>query len=132
MIHLAPIVLALSAAGILIAIAAGFAFGYFYARHLAAIHALQERLQRLEEHNRELEECAAKRHTQATQSNYHDALAVAIDVILEEDAQARYRQARLAQLQKILKVGSTGPYAYPVDPPAGPRPEKGNGGKKEK
>lgn len=90
----------------------------------AAITDLEREREALTRRVAELEASAAKRHTQSTQSAFHDALAIALDVMLEDQAESEYRLARIHQLQSVLKVGSSDPYAYPVDPPAGARPCK--------
>lgn len=90
----------------------------------AALNAVQQEHETLTRRIAELEASAAKRHTQSTQSAFHDALAIALDVLLEDQAESEYRLARIRQLQSVLKVGSSDPYAYPVDPPAGMRPRK--------
>jgi hypothetical protein len=66
-----------------------------------------------------------QRHTQSTQAAYHDALSVLMDIALNDQIEEEYRKSRMRTVEKILKTGVLGPYAYPVDPPAGDRPEKG-------
>lgn len=103
-------VLALLVAMAIGAIGAGFWFG------------LREIVQRLEH----LEDVVAKRrHTYPTADGLLDGLAVAIDVLLEEQAQSKYRQARIEQLSKILGEVGEGPLAYRAEQAAvrPPRPD---------
>jgi outer membrane murein-binding lipoprotein Lpp len=65
-----------------------------------------------------------KRLTHSTIAGIEDALAVAIDIVMEGQAADEYRQARMRQLQSILQITRQGPDAYPIDRPAGKKPKK--------
>lgn len=67
---------------------------------------------------------APKRHTHQTAAGLEDALAVAVDVVLEYQSSQAYAEARLSQLQKILQTVRTGPHSYNQDNPSGNRPQK--------
>lgn len=79
--------------------------------------------------NRRLDELEAvlakRRHTYATTNGIEDATAVAINIALEEQAQAEWRLIRLGQLRKILGEVREGPLAYDGEQPAQrpPRPD---------
>ena len=77
-----------------------------------------------------LEDVVAKRrHTYATADGLMDGLAVAIDVLLEEQAQSAYRQARIEQLRRIQAEVLEGPQAYRAEQPAN-RPPRPDGGRR--
>jgi hypothetical protein len=63
--------------------------------------------------------------TQSTVACLEDALAVTTDILISEYEQQKYTLARLRALAKILQTGRDGPYAYPIDQAAGPRPTRG-------
>jgi hypothetical protein len=101
------------------------ALGNYLINRLAAMLGDHERrLQELEDLQ------TRRRHTESTKECIEDALAVAIDIIMEDQAQDEYRKARLRQLQQIMQLGQVSPTSYPVDRPAGPKPDKPNGHKK--
>ena len=84
---------------------------------------LREMATRLEH----LEDIVAKRrHTYPTADGLLDGLAVAIDVLLEEQAQSTYRQARIEQLRQILGEVGEGPLAYKAER-AAQRPPRSDG-----
>lgn len=66
--------------------------------------------------NGELEaQLAKRRHTYATANGLEDALAVAIEQLLREEAQAKYRHARIDQMKNILGMVREGPLSYDSD-----------------
>lgn len=76
----------------------------------------------LREVNRRLDEVdammAKRRHTYPTANGLKDALAVTINLLLEEEAQSAYRDKRLRQVQRILGEVRQGPLAYDSERPA--------------
>jgi hypothetical protein len=66
-----------------------------------------------------------RRHTYPTANGLEDATAVAIDIALNEQAQAEWREIRLNQLRRILGEVREGPLAYNDERPADrpPRPD---------
>lgn len=73
----------------------------------------------LKKRNSELRaQLAKRRHTYRTADGLEDALAVAIEQLLREEAEAKYRRARFDQLNEILGLVREGPLAYPSDRPA--------------
>jgi hypothetical protein len=101
------------------------ALGQYIVMRLSAVLTNHEsRLQDLEEQQ------SRQRHTESTKEAFEDGLAVAIDIIMDDQAHDEFRKARLRQLQQIMQLGQVSPTSYPVDRPAGNRPEKPNGHKK--
>lgn len=63
----------------------------------------------------------SNRHTNPTAAGLEDALAISVDVLLEVEQELQYLEARIAQLQEVLQILRSGPYAYDQDRPAGPK-----------
>jgi hypothetical protein len=60
-----------------------------------------------------------RRHTYPTADGLEDATAIAIETLLEEQAQAAYRAARIEQLRQVLGKVREGPLAYDGERPNG-------------
>lgn len=120
------LVISLVALAALVCGAGGVLAGIYLERVRTRLRNLQEQIDLLES---EIEGIKARRHTQSTTAGVEDALSVAIDIVMQDQAADQYRQARIGQLQKILQTTRQGPYAYPVDQPAGPKPNGGKHGK---
>lgn len=84
-------------------------------------------LERSERNAAELDELKAelarRRHPYPTANGLEDALAVAIDTLLQEEAQSEYRRARLEQLRRIVGEVRVDPLGYDSERPAD-RPKK--------
>lgn len=99
---------------------AGMEFGALVERtahQTAATEALRGELEALKE------QLAKRRHPYPTANGLEDALAVAIDTILQEEAQSEYRRARLEQVRRIVGEVRVDPLGYDSERPAD-RPNK--------
>lgn len=90
--------------------------GAAFAGILFGIRQVGERMDELEEI------IGRRRHTYPTTNGLEDALAVAIDVLLDEQAHSEYRAARVEQFRRILGEVREGPLAYDSERPADRRP----------
>jgi hypothetical protein len=79
----------------------------------------ENRLTELEDKNK------PKRHTHATSAGLEDAIAIAIDTLREYEESKLYTEARIKQLNEILKMIRVGPYNYDENRPSGKRPKRG-------
>ena len=80
----------------------------------------------LEKQNKRLaDQLAKRRHTYATADGLEDAMAVAIDLLLREEAAEKYRSARFNQLNEILGKVREGPLSYDSDRKADRPPDGG-------
>lgn len=61
------------------------------------------------------------RHTHRTAAALEDALAVAYDIILDQQRALQYAASRAEKLVDILQTARSGPHAYDPDRPAGLR-----------
>lgn len=95
----------------------------------AILMVLFGRLQGMDRRLNALEECQKKRLPYNTAAGVEDALAVNLDMVraaneLEIEAQAL--RMRAGQQESILKLVRQGPESYPIDRPAGLRPNEKN------
>lgn len=97
----------------LLVIGAGALAAAFYL--LGRIHA---GLMGLEARVSQLEQLRPKDHTHRTKAGLEDAMAIAMDLLRDMDAD----KARLDMLWKTLQAVRSGPHAYDPDKPAGVRP----------
>jgi len=88
-----------------------FAGGIFVG---AWLKHMDHRLEEIEELRDQLKR---RRHSYATQDGLDDAQAVLIDLLLRDQAEARYREARLGQLSEILGLVRAGPQKYDGERP---------------
>lgn len=72
-----------------------------------------------------------QQHTPSTIACLEDALAIALDIIQSNEIQQEFINSRLNQLITALRRGRISPRAYPVDLPAGKRPDTFIEAKKE-
>ena len=89
------------------------------------IVTIQARLAAIERELAERRELP-KRHTYATTAGLEDLTAVLLDIKLRRAAENTRRQAediRLDQALDIARLVRQGPKEYPIDRPAGPRPD---------
>lgn len=87
-----------------------------------AVRSLAGRITQLEEM------LAKRRHTYPTANGLEDSLGVALNIMQEEQVQAKWREARINELWRILGEIREGPLAYDSDRPADRRPRP-NGSK---
>ncbi len=71
------------------------------------------------------EQLTKRRHTYPTADGLEDAMAVAIDLLLREEAANKYRSARFNQLNEILGKVREGPLSYDSDRQADRPPDNG-------
>lgn len=69
-----------------------------------------------------------RKHTYPTANGIEDATAIAIEALLEEQAQGEYRAARIRQLHQVLTDLRAGPLAYDSEKPNGKKPRHQSSG----
>jgi len=95
-----------------------FASGIFVGAWLLKLDQQLDRINRIEEEVKELrDQLKRRRHTYATQDGLDDAQAVLIDLVLRDQLEASYREARLGQLSEILGLVRAGPQKYDGEKP---------------
>lgn len=109
--------------GIGIALLVGLGAGFLLAQLFAWAKEVTQQLVDMRARLDDLES-KPKRHTQATDAGLLDAIAIAIDVLNEYEASRKYTDARIRQLQGVLKSVRSGPHAYDPETPAGERPKR--------
>jgi hypothetical protein len=62
-----------------------------------------------------LEATKQKRHTHSTCAGLEDAMAIALDIIRENEIATQYTASRAKRLTDVLRVLRSSPHAYPVD-----------------
>ena len=83
-----------------------------------AVGATLRHVDHLERLTKEQEKQLAKRrHTYPTADGLEDAMAVAIELLLRQDAENKYREARYGQLREIIGKLREGPQEYDRDRP---------------
>jgi hypothetical protein len=104
---------------LLLALLGGIAIGRLWSLSETALRLYDNLLQETNQLRQELtalresvNQAQPRRHTHATAAGIEDALAVAINLILEAQSEREYTEARLRQLQAILGQVREGPLAY--------------------